>query len=166
MALAGAGILLAAGLLFTYADYHTLMDSDSHLYKGTFKQLGSIARIGFFAAAAVYPVFLLLKWKKLKKAEWGSFKPGKVLQVLAKYVRKWHTPIALVSAALVLLHGTLAILRGFTLDFTYMTGMLGVIVLGFLTIMGFKRFKRNDRKLHFKLAIVFILVFMIHATFA
>jgi hypothetical protein len=56
--------LVVAGLIYIPFYAHSL-PFDSKIYEGNFKELGSIARIGFFAALAIYPIFLLLKWKPL-----------------------------------------------------------------------------------------------------
>ncbi|MGE7186520.1 hypothetical protein ACQKKK_21905 [Peribacillus sp. NPDC006672] len=87
------------------------------------------------------------------------------LQFIGKLVRKWHVPLALVSTGVVFLHGYLAIIRGFKWDFTHTTGILAIVLLVFLLFMGLKRFKRKDKKWHFKLAIGFLILFMIHASF-
>jgi hypothetical protein len=159
-------ILILTGIFLISLFYQSLIAENSRHYKGTFKQIGSISRIGYFAVLSIYPVFLLLKWKKIKEFNWGNIQLKVLVQFLGKLVRKWHVPVALLSTGLVVLHGLLASIRGFKLDFTYLSGIISTIILLFLLLTGLKRFKRKDNKWHFKLAIGFLLLFMIHATFA
>lgn len=161
-----SAILIIIGVLYVSLSYQTLMIEESRQYKESFKQLGSISRIGFFAVIAIYPVFLLLKCKKIKGIRLRDIQLKTVLQFLAKWVRKWHVPVALISTAIVLLHGYLAIIRGFKLDFTYISGIVTTVILFFLMVMGLKRYKRIDKQWHLKLGIGFFILFMIHATFA
>lgn len=161
-----AVILILIGILYVALSYQTLMMEETRHYKESFKQLGSISRIGFFAVIAIYPVFLFLKWKKIKEIHFGEIKLKSILQFLAKWVRKWHVPVAFISMAIALLHGYLAILRGFKLDFTYIIGIVTTVILFFLMVMGLKRYKRMDKQWHLKLGIGFLILFMIHATFA
>lgn len=155
--------LLILGAYFIWSYYQTFLTWDFRRYKGLFKQFGSISEYGFFAVFALFPVFYLLKWKKVKTPEWAQIRT--LLQFLAKYVRKWHVPVALVATGIVFLHGALAIIRGFKFDFTYLSGIVSLISLIPLIFMGFKRFKRNDRKWHLKLAIAFVALFLIHSSF-
>ncbi|MEH7438287.1 hypothetical protein V7182_12490 [Neobacillus drentensis] len=159
-------ILIFTGLMYISYNHQTLMSQDFRHYKGTFKQLGSISRIGFFAALAIYPVFWVLKQKQLKSLQLGQIQIKPLVQSIAKIVRKWHVPVGLLSAGIVFLHSFLALIRGFKVNFTYLSGMGAVIVLLFLMVMGINRFKRTDRNWHLKLAIAFLVLFMLHATFA
>ena len=151
--------LILAEVLYVYFYRNQLMTKDFRQYKGTFKQFGSIAQIGFYTALSIYPIFLLLKYKKIKEIIWLKT----ILQFIAKLVRKWHVPVALLSTGVVILHAYMAILRGFKLDFTYISGIITTLVLLPLLFMGLMRFKRNDRKWHFKIAITFLILFFIHA---
>ncbi|WP_308345524.1 hypothetical protein [Priestia aryabhattai] len=49
-------LLVVAGLIYIPIYKHSL-PLDSKIYEGNFKELGSIARIDFFAALAIYPIF-------------------------------------------------------------------------------------------------------------
>ncbi|PLS07256.1 hypothetical protein [Neobacillus cucumis] len=158
--------LILAEVFYVYLYRQQLMSQDFRHYKGTFKQFGSIAQIGFYVTLAIYPVFFLLKNKKIKGLKWGSFELKTILQFIGKLVRQWHVPIALLSTGIVFLHVYMALLRGFKLDFTYISGIISTITLLPLMFMGLKRFKRNDRNLHFKLAIGFLILFFIHANFS
>ncbi|MFJ5625501.1 hypothetical protein ACIQD3_23040 [Peribacillus loiseleuriae] len=157
--------LFFIGLLLITLKHQQLMMQEYKHYKSILKQFGSISRIVYFAVLAIYPVFLLLKWKRLKSIKWRDFQLKNFIQFLGMLVRKWHVPLALASTGSILLHGYLAIMRGFKWDFTNITGILAIILLFFLLFMGLKRFKRKDKKWHFKLAIGFLILFMIHASF-
>ncbi|OCA85112.1 hypothetical protein [Pseudobacillus wudalianchiensis] len=158
--------LLLIGLSLISLNHQQLMSQEYKHYKEFLKQFGSISRIVYFVVFAVYPAFLLLKWRRLKTIAWRNFQLKVLLQYLGKVLRKWHVPLALVSTGLILLHAYLAVIRGFKWDFTNVTGILAIVLLGFLLFMGLKRFKRKDKKWHLKLAIGFIILFMIHASFS
>lgn len=157
--LAGAGILLISA----YRDLLMGMDEDS--YEELLEQFGSVARIVYFAVLSIFPVFLLMKWKGLKEIRLRNIEFKRIIQFTGKLLRKWHVPLALLASAVVVLHGGLALARDFHWDFTNTTGILSSIILFFLMIMGFKRFKRKDKSWHLKLAITFTALFMIHASF-
>ncbi|SFA69765.1 MULTISPECIES: hypothetical protein [unclassified Bacillus (in: firmicutes)] len=165
LTLGTVAVLLVIALYFVTHFYQDWIAANSRAYKGWFKQLGSIAQIGFFTAISIYPIFLLLKWNPLKQIVLGKYQLKTLLQFLGKWVRHWHVPIAITSAGFVLLHGYMAILKELKWDFTYFSGILSLIALFPLMFMGLKRFKRQDKKLHFKMAIVFLILFMIHASF-
>lgn len=158
-------ILILVGIIIIFLNRQQLFTLNFRQYKGIFKQFGSIARIGYFTVLAIYPIYFLLKSKKIKTLHWGNFQVKSLLQFLAKIARKWHVPVALLSTGIVAIHGLLAVIRGFKFNFTYLSGIASTIVLLFLMLMGLKRFKRADRQWHFKLAISFLILFMLHATF-
>ena len=159
-------ILFLIGFLCISYFYEQWLTENIRAYKGTFKEMGSIARIGFFVTLSIYPIFLLLKWKPFKKMIIGNFELKTLLQFIGKLVRQWHVPLAILSTGIVLLHGYMAILKGFKWNFTYFSGIITIFVLFFLMFMGLKRYKKKDKKWHFKIAIVFFVLFMLHATFA
>ncbi|CAH2713015.1 hypothetical protein BACCIP111895_00148 [Neobacillus rhizosphaerae] len=158
--------MIITGIIVIFLNHQQLFTQDFRHYKGIFKQLGSISRIGYFSVLSIYPIYLLLKSKKIKNLHLGDFQVKTPLQFLAKLARKWHVPVALISTGIVALHGLLAIIRGFKFNFTYLSGIASTVILLFLILMGLKRFKRADHQWHFKLAIGFLILFMIHATFA
>ncbi len=157
--------LICVGVLSIFLYRGQLMTEDFRQYKGTIKQFGSISRIGFFAVLSIYPVFLIMKSKKIKEIQVGTLQLKTIVQFIGKLVRKWHAPVALLSTGIVFLHVYMAIIRGFKLDFTYISGIITTLILPFLLFMGLRRYKRNDQTWHFKLAIGFLILFMIHATF-
>ncbi|MCE9754312.1 hypothetical protein [Bacillus cereus] len=159
-------ILFVVSFLFISYFYKQWIIEDILVYKKSFKKIGSIARIGFFATVSIYPIFLLLKWKPLKQIVFSSFELKTLLQLIGKLVREWHVPIAILSTGIVLLHSYMAILKEFKWNFTYFSGIISIFVLFLLIFMGLKRYKKKDKKWHFKLAIVFLILFMLHATFS
>ncbi|MFD3450392.1 hypothetical protein ACFDTO_38085 [Microbacteriaceae bacterium 4G12] len=158
-------ILFLIGFSFISYFYEQWLIENVHAYKAIFKKMGSIARLGFFATLSIYPIFLLLKWKPIKKITFGNFELKNILQFIGKLVRKWHVPMAILFTSIVLLHGYMAILKGFKWNFTYFSGVIDIFVLFFLMFMGLKRYKKKDGKWHLKIAIVFLVLFMLHATF-
>ncbi|WP_393959370.1 hypothetical protein [Priestia megaterium] len=107
-----SSLLVVAEVIYIPFYTHSL-PLDSKIYEGNFKELGSISRIGFFAALSIYPIFLLLKWKPLSHIKKGNFELKPLIQLLAKYVRQWYVPVALTSTALIILHGYMALIKEF-----------------------------------------------------
>lgn len=159
-------VLFLIGFLFISYFSEQWLTENIGAYKGTFKEMGSIARIGFFVTLSIYPIFLLLRWKPVKKIVLGKFELKTLLQFIGKLVRQWHVPLAILSTGIVLLHGYMAILKGIKWNFTYFSGILTIFVLFFLMFMGLKRYKKKDKKWHFRIALVFLILFMLHATFS
>ncbi|WP_286138399.1 hypothetical protein [Bacillus sp. AFS055030] len=160
------GVLFLLGILYISMHYQHWQTTNMHTYKDLFKEIGSIARIGFFIVLSIFPVFYLIKLKYTKDIAFGQIKLKTILQFIGKILRQWHVPIALISTGIVLLHGYLAILKGFELNFTYFSGLISIIILFILMFMGLKRYKKKDNKWHLKMAICFLILFMLHATFA
>ncbi|MFX3625356.1 MAG: hypothetical protein ACE3JP_15335 [Ectobacillus sp.] len=137
---------------------------DSEGYEEIIELVGSAARIGFFAALVIYPIFLLLKWDRIKRWKWRQWEAKAFLRIVAVQIRQWHVPIAIVSIALVLLHGYISLLQGVEFNFRYISGLLAAAVMLVIPITGLKRYKRQDKKWHFKIAVVFFVLFMLHAS--
>ncbi|WP_235832863.1 hypothetical protein [Gottfriedia acidiceleris] len=160
------GALFLLGILYITMHYLQWQTTNMHAYKDLFKEVGSIARIGFFIVLSIFPVFYLIKLKYIKDIAFGQIKLKTILQFIGKIVRSWHVPIALISTGIVILHGYLAILKGFELNFTYFSGLISIIILFIVMFMGLKRYKKKDNKWHLKMAMCFLILFMLHATFA
>lgn len=139
---------------------------NDHVYSDIMEEFGSIARIGFFCALAIYPVFFVLKWKPIKNVTLGKTKLITLLRPIGKFVKQWHVPVAVLSAALVSLHVYMAITNQFEWNFTTISGICSGLLLIALMFMGTKRYKRLDKQWHFRLAIAFCFAFIIHYTFA
>lgn len=137
--------------------------ADGKPYQDFVKQIGSVARIVYFAVLAIFPIFLLLKWKWVRTLKIRQWEVKKWLQWTGKAARLWHVPLAWFGIVLTLFHGGLALRNGFKWDFSYATGMLALLPLPVLIYSGLKRYRRRDRKFHLLLAAVFLTLFMIHA---
>lgn len=155
------GILAALSILTPLSQKWITNSASS--YKGLLKFFGSIARIGFIKAFSILPFYLLLKskfWKQIvfKRVQWKHN-----LQFLGMFIRRWHVPIAITSVSLAFIHGYMALLKGFKWNSIYLSGILCLLTLMPLMYMGLKRFKRRDRKSHYKWAIIFLLFLLLHA---
>jgi hypothetical protein len=126
-------------------------------YISFYENFGAIARIGFFFSVAIYPVYLLLKYKRLPLKSFFIF--------LAKIARQWHVPVGVISIGVVIVHASLALLDGFHWDAAYISGVLSLCVLGILAFTGLMRYKKLDKKWHLILGILFVTLFMIHTMF-
>lgn len=149
--------VLVPKIILQYMPLHTDDFISFHQY------VGSVSRIGFFFAVAIYPIFLLLKYKKINKWRYNA---KKILGFLAKIVRQWHVPVAVLSMGVVLVHAYLAILNGFRFDGGYISGTLALVVLGVLAISGVFRYKKMDKKWHLILGLLFVTLFIIHTMFS
>lgn len=122
-------------------------------------KLGSIARIAFFGAISIYPVFLLIrKWKQI---------PAKIktyLLFIGKWIRIWHVPIALLGAGIVILHISFVILGGWEWNAQYLLGAITAMCLLPLILLGFGRYKNRKSKWHLIIGITFVILFMLHAS--
>ncbi|SHJ42230.1 hypothetical protein SAMN02745163_01927 [Clostridium cavendishii DSM 21758] len=121
-----------------------------------FKKLaGNIALIGFTISFALFVVRRVMKLSFLK-----DFK--KYIMVLAKYVRQFHAPIALVAGAFISLHAYFMLQHGFIMNTTYITGLSALILIGIQLIAGFFRYKRIGVKFHLILGIITMVLMVIH----
>ena len=128
---------------------------DSRAFRGFFKNFGSLAQVGFFFTIAIFPIYYLLKKNIL------PIKP--LLATVAKRVRQWHVPAAIVSTGLVGIHGYFAILKeGDLLKPSYISGYLATLLLLFLLFSGLFKFKKRNTKSHLTLGITFTVIFIIH----
>ncbi|MFK2826994.1 hypothetical protein QYG89_15180 [Bacillus sp. B190/17] len=157
--------LFFIGILLISFNHPQFMIQGDEYYKDIMESLGSASMVLYFAVFAIYPIFLLLKWKRLKMIKWRHFQLKSSLQFLGVLTRKWHVSLALAATGSASLHGYLAFITDFKWDFTNVTGILASIFLFFLLFTGLKRFKRNDKKQHFKLALVFLILLIFHASF-
>ena len=69
-------------------------------FEQTFKSYGSNARLALFVVIANYVLVFLIKQRIWGQLAW--LKKGLVL--LLRIVKRWHTPIAIVAIALIILH--------------------------------------------------------------
>ncbi|WP_281935683.1 hypothetical protein [Paenibacillus tyrfis] len=131
----------------------------SRSFQHTFKNYGSMARIALFFVLANYVLAFIIKqriWDRL-----GN--PKKWIATLLRFARKWHTPIAIVAIALILLHAVAVFMYGFKLDFHNISGLLALFVLLPVPVSGLLRYRRIDRKWHLRSGLAFAILFLIHA---
>lgn len=147
-------VAVAAFIVFTPAILNKY-PVDGRAFRGFFRKFGSLAQMGFFFTVAIFPIFYLLKKKILPIKQ--------LLSTIAKWVRQWHVPAAIVSTGLVGIHGYFAILK--TADLlkpSYISGYLATLILVFLLFSGLFKFKKRNTKSHLTLGITFTLIFFIH----
>lgn len=128
-------------------------------FEHTFKDFGSNARIALFLVLANYVLLLVMKlriWDGL-----GNVK--KMLAILLRFARKWHTPIAIISIAFIILHTVAVFMYGFKFDFNNISGLLALLVLLPVPVSGLFRYQKLDRKWHLRSGVAFAFLFLIHA---
>jgi MFS family permease len=155
-----AGFILTPTVILHYIPLHTDNFVVFHQY------VGSVSRVGFLFAVAIYPIFLLLKNKKISKLEYKKIYVKKLLGFLAKITRQWHVPVAILAMGFVIIHAYLAILNGFKWDGGYISGILALVVLGILAVSGIFRYRKLDKKWHLILGLLFVTLFIVHTLFS
>jgi hypothetical protein len=154
-----AGLLVLAG--FVYIPdvlIHTVL-LYSRVYSRVYLNVASLARIGFFFAVSIFPILWLAKSSLIP----SNLKKG--TGMLARLVRTWHVPIAILSIGVVTIHAYMAILNGYRWSAAYLSGTLAYLLLWVLAFFGFLRYQQRDRKWHLILAILFVALFLLHTTF-
>ncbi|MCA1055885.1 hypothetical protein LCM10_12880 [Rossellomorea aquimaris] len=131
----------------------------SKQFEHTLKSFGSIARVLLFFVLSYYVILRVIKLPVLK----GQAKVKKWLSTLLRYTRKWHTPVAIFSISLIILHTVAAFLHGFKFDFNYVSGLIALLVLLPVPISGLFRYQRRDRKWHLWSGITFAILFLLHS---
>lgn len=131
----------------------------TRMFKSTFKNYGSLARICLFFVLANYVLLLVLQKRMVN--HWNLLKNGIVL--LSRITRRWHASIAIIAIGLILLHVVGAFLYGIKLDFNNITGLLALLMLLPVPVSGLLRYRRMDRKWHLRLGLGFAVMFLIHA---
>ncbi|WP_338553684.1 hypothetical protein [Paenibacillus sp. KS-LC4] len=128
-------------------------------FEHTFKDFGSNARIALFLVLANYVLLVLIKlriWDQRSQVKKG-------LATLLRFARRWHTPIAIIAIAFILLHAVAVFMYGIKLDFSNITGLLALLMLLPVPVSGLFRYKRLDRKWHLRSGLAFTILFLIHA---
>ncbi|MBP1934916.1 hypothetical protein [Ammoniphilus resinae] len=131
----------------------------SKRFEHTFKNFGSNARIAIFFALAYYVLLRIIRLHVLK----DLVNIKKWLSTLLRFARKWHTPIAIIAIAFIILHTIAVFMYGFEFDFNNISGLLALLVLLPVPISGLFRYQRLDRKWHLRSGIVFAILFLIHS---
>ncbi|WP_338452930.1 hypothetical protein R4Z09_14315 [Niallia oryzisoli] len=131
----------------------------SRQFEHTFKGFGSNARIALFFVLAYYVLLRVIKLRALK----GQSKVKKWLSTLLRFARRWHTPVAILAIAFIILHTVAVFMYGFKFDFSNISGLLSLIVLLPVPISGLFRYQRMDRKWHLRSGVALAIVFLIHS---
>lgn len=128
-------------------------------FEHTFKDYGSNARLALFVVLANYVLAFIIKqrlWGRLAHLKKG-------LVVLLRIVKKYHTSIAILAIALIILHTVAVFMYGFKWDFNNISGLLALVVLLPVPISGLFRYRRLDKKWHLRCGLAFAVLFLIHA---
>ncbi|OPH53335.1 hypothetical protein BC351_05520 [Paenibacillus ferrarius] len=128
-------------------------------FEHTFKNYGSNARLALFFVLANYVLAAIIKQRVWDR--WSYLKKGIV--TLLRYVKRWHTPAAIIAISLIVLHVVAVFLYGFKWDFNNISGLLALLVLLPVPVSGLFRYKRIDRKWHMRSGLAFAVLFLIHA---
>ena len=131
----------------------------SKQFEHTLKGFGSNARIALFFVLAYYVLLRVIRLRMLK----GQDKVKKWLSTLLRFARRWHTPVAIIAIAFIILHTVAAFMYGFKFDFNNISGLLSLLVLLPVPISGLFRYQRMDRKWHLRSGIAFAILFLIHS---
>jgi hypothetical protein len=128
-------------------------------FEHTFKDFGSDARIALLFVLANYVLLLVMKlriWDGLNEVK-------RWLALLLRLARKWHTPLAMIAIAFIILHAAAVFMYGLKLDFNNISGLLALAVLLPVPVSGLFRYRRLDRKWHLRLGVAFAVLFLIHS---
>ncbi|WP_160725604.1 hypothetical protein [Bacillus sp. USDA818B3_A] len=131
----------------------------SRQFEHTFKGFGSNARIALFFVLAYYVLLRVIRLPMLK----GQAKVKKWLSTLLRFARRWHTPVAIIGIAFIILHTVAVFMHGFKFDFNNISGLLSLLVLLPVPISGLFRYQRMDRKWHLRSGVTFAVLFLIHS---
>ncbi|MBP1965400.1 hypothetical protein [Paenibacillus aceris] len=131
----------------------------SRQFEHTFKDFGSYARIALFFVLAYYALLFVMRQRIWDG--FGHVKKG--LAVLLRFARRWHTPLAIIAIAFIVLHAVAVFMYGFKLDFNNISGLLALLVLLPVPVSGLLRYQRLDRKWHLRSGLAFAVLFLIHA---
>ncbi|WP_458411607.1 hypothetical protein ACNQFZ_12135 [Schinkia sp. CFF1] len=131
----------------------------SRHFEHTFKGYGSNARIALFFVLSYYVLLKMIKLRKLSSL--GNMK--KWVSNLLRLTRRWHTPVAIIGIAFIILHTVAVFMHGFKFDFSNISGLLALLVLLPVPISGLFRYQRLDRKWHLRSGLAFAILFLIHS---
>lgn len=137
----------------------------TNAFESMHENFGAAARVGFFFSISLYPIYLLLKYKKLMQFKRGTLSVKKIFSFLAKIARQWHVPIGILATAVILIHVTLALINGLKPTGAYISGITTFLLLTILIFFGILRYQRRDKNWHLYLGILFVVSFIIHTLF-
>lgn len=154
-------IIAASMMLWEFRGLLQLSFSTLHSrqFEHTFKSFGSNARIALFFVLAYYVFLRIIKLRALK----GHSRVKKWLSTLLRFARRWHTPVAILAIAFIILHTVAVFIYGFKFDFSNISGLLSLIVLLPVPISGLFRYQMMDRKWHLRSGVAFAILFLLHS---
>ncbi|WP_088011814.1 hypothetical protein [Gottfriedia acidiceleris] len=122
------------------------------------KDKGSLGRLGVFAAFILFPLYFLIRLKKLNDKK--QFK--KYLSKLLKWCKLIHVPISLITFALITVHSVIMTFFEWKTDAVYISGVITYLLLLPLGIFGFLRYKRKDKNWHYYLSFAVVISMLFH----
>ncbi|PDZ94157.1 hypothetical protein CON36_35315 [Bacillus cereus] len=122
------------------------------------KDKASLGRIGIFAAFAMFPLYFLLRLKKIKLDKEIKTFIAKVL----KWVKLFHVQIAVIAFALITVHSFIMIFYEWKTNAVYLSGVVSYLLFIPLIIFGFMRYKRKDKNWHYYLSFAFVFSMLLH----
>jgi len=118
----------------------------------------SLGRIGVFAAFAMFPLYFLLRIKKISLTK----EIKKFISILLKWVKLFHVPISVIAFALITVHSIIMVFYDWHTDVVDLTGVLSYLLLLPLGVFGFLRYKRKDKNWHYYLSFAFVFSMLLH----
>jgi hypothetical protein len=122
------------------------------------KNKASLGRIGIFAAFSIFPLYFLLRLKKIKL--------GKEIKALISKILKWvklfHVPVAVIAFALITIHVIIMVFYEWKTNEVSISGVISYILFLTLGTLGFLRYKRKDKNWHYYLSFAFLCSMLIH----
>jgi len=131
----------------------------SRQFQHTFKDFGSYARIALFFVLAYYVLLFVVR----QRIGGSVIYLKKGLALLLRFARRWHTPMAIIAIAFIILHTVAVFMYGFKINFSNISGLLALLVLLPVPVSGLFRYQRLDRKWHLRSGLAFAVLFLIHA---
>lgn len=131
----------------------------SKQFEYTFRGFGSNARIAIIFVLAHYVLLRIMRIRQLM----GLRDVKKWLAKLLRFTRRWHTPVAIIAIAFIILHTVAVFMYGFKFDFNNLSGLLALLVLLPIPISGVFRYQMLDRKWHLRYGVAFAILFLIHS---
>lgn len=119
---------------------------------------GALGRIGIFAAFAMFPLYFIVRTKKITISKGVKKFVGKLL----KWVKLFHVPIAVVTFMLITVHGVIMTFFEWHTNAVYITGVITYLLLLPLGILGFLRYKRKGKNWHYYMSFAVIVSMLIH----
>lgn len=84
---------------------------------------------------------------------------------ISKIFQKFHVPIAILAASIIIIHGGIFLFLGFKLKIGYILGLATLIDLILMILTGFLRIFNKGIKIHKFLGVLFIILMLLHICF-